>query len=325
MDNYLNDGVFLATAPLRIPIAGGGTDLPEYYLKHGGYWLSLSIDKTVTVVLHKNSEKTFFVHYKNNEICKNVEDIKHPIIREMLLDFEIKEALSIHSISELSGNSGLGSSSTFALCLSHALSKISNKFISNFSDYVYNFERNKLNDFVGKQDSWAAFSGGLKKYSASPNGDMSVENLCGHNQVINLCEHLLLVKAGKQRFANEILKQQAKSLNIDKSFEEKYHKTKEIAFEITELLKKSDINGFGLLVDKHWQNKLSTFNNAFDAEVFEVYNELKKSNCVGAKLCGAGNSGYMLAVFPSPNEVNEFIKNSKHTCVRVKPNFIGLK
>jgi D-glycero-alpha-D-manno-heptose-7-phosphate kinase len=325
MDNYLNDGVFTASAPLRIPIAGGGTDLPEYYQKHGGYWLSLSIDKTVTVVLHKNFEKIFFVHYKNSETCQKIEDIRHPIIREMLIDFEIDEALSIHSISELSGNSGLGSSSTFALCLSHALSKISNKFISNFPNYVYDFERNKLNEFVGKQDSWAAFSGGLKQYSVSKDGNMQVSNVCGHNQVIDICEHLLLVKAGNQRFANEILKNQAKNLNVDKTFEEKYHRTKDIAFEITELLKQSNINGFGDLVDKHWQNKLKTFNNAFDHEVFEVYNFLKNNSCVGAKLCGAGNSGYMLAVFNSASDVSEFIKKSKYTCVRVKPNFIGLR
>ena len=325
MDNYLNDGVFTATAPLRIPIAGGGTDLPEYYQKHGGYWLSLSIDKTVTVVLHKNSEKTFFVHYKNNETCQKVEDIKHPIIRDMLLDFGIDEALSIHSISELSGNSGLGSYSTFSLCLSKALSNIANKYVHNFPDYVYNFERNILNEFVGKQDSWAAYSGGLKQYAVTRDGEMHVVNVCGHNQVVDLCEHLLLVKAGQQRFANAILKQQAKNLNDNKEFEEKYHRTKEIAFEVTNLLKKSDINGFGLLVDKHWQNKLNTFNNAFDPEVFEVYDALKNAHCVGAKLCGAGNSGYMLAVFNSSNDVNEFIKNSKYTCVRVKPSFVGLR
>lgn len=325
MSGILNDGIFTATAPLRIPIAGGGTDLPEYSDAHGGYWLSLSIDKNINVVLHKNFENTFFIHYKNSEKCQKIDEINHPIIREMLKDFNINETLSVHSISEVAGNSGLGSSSTFALCLTKVLSKISNSYIPNMPEYVYNFERNILQEFVGRQDAWAGNCGGLKVYSCSPEGFMEVKNLIGNNDLINLSEHLLLVKAGKQRFANEILKKQAAHLKVDQEFIDKFHKTKELAYQITDLIKASDITGFGLLVDKHWQNKLSAFKNAFDTEVFEVYNELKKADCVGAKLCGAGNSGYMLAIFPSQNHLNNFILNTKHTYIKVKPDFIGLR
>jgi len=325
MNGILNDGIFSATAPLRIPIAGGGTDLPEYSNSHGGYWLSLSIDKSINVVLHKNFENTFFIHYRKSEKCQKINEIDHPIIREMLNDFNIPETLSIHSISEVAGNSGLGSSSTFALCLAKTLSKISNHYISNLPEYVYNFERNKLKEFVGRQDSWAANSGGLKVYSCTPEGEMSVKNLIGSNELINLCEHLLLVKAGKQRFANDYLKKQAADLKVDQAFIDKFHKTKQLAYEITDLIKSSDIVGFGSLVDKHWQNKLSAFNNAFDPEVFEVYDELKKADCVGAKLCGAGNSGYMLAIFPSQNHLNNFIMNTKYLYIKVKPDFIGLR
>jgi D-glycero-alpha-D-manno-heptose-7-phosphate kinase len=325
MNQLLNNGVFTASAPLRISIAGGGTDLPEYFSKHGGYWISLSIDKTVSVVLHKNIEKKFFVHYKNNEVCDDVESIKHPIIREMLKNFNIQETLSIHSVSELSGNSGLGSSSTFALCLAQCLSKISNQYISNLPDYVYNFERNILNEFVGKQDSWAAFAGGLKIYKVDTNGNMSIENLCSPSEINYLCDHMLLVKAGKQRLANDILKNQAFNLSNSVEFENKFHKTKEIAYQIADLLKQSDIFKFGTLVDKHWQNKMSAFNNDFDPEVFEVYNLLKKENAVGAKLCGAGNSGFMLSVFKTAEDVNNFIKNNSVTCVKIKPHFLGIK
>lgn len=325
MSGYLNEGIFMARAPLRIPIAGGGTDLPEYFSKFGGHWLSLSIDKSVCVVLHKNTLEQYFVHYKNNETCDMPEKIQHPIIKNMLLDFDVKEHLSIHSISELPGNSGLGSSSTFALCLAQCLSKISNRSIMNLPEYVYDFERNKLGEYVGKQDVWAAYSGGLKEYKVSTAGQVSVTNLLGSQQVLDFCDHLLLVQAGKQRLANEILKDQAQKLNTDKNFEEKYHKTKQIAEEISLILKEGDYYSYGKLVDKHWQNKMSTFNNKFDQEVFDVYDELKNANAVGAKLCGAGNSGFMLAVFESESEVNNFIRNSKRKCIKVRPDFMGMR
>jgi D-glycero-alpha-D-manno-heptose-7-phosphate kinase len=323
--NQLNNGIFSSTAPLRIPIAGGGTDLPEYYQKHSGFWISLSIDKLVNVVLHKNNMDTFYVHYKNNETCSNIKDIKHPIIRKMLQRFSIEESLSIHSISELQGNSGLGSSSTFALCLAKTLSNLSNEYIECLPDYVYNFERQDLGEFVGKQDVWAAYSGGLKLYECDNYGKMTISNIIGSEDVVNFCDHLLLVRAGKQRFANEILKSQAHNLNVDKSFEDNYHKTKALANEILLKLKSMDIAAYGNLVDQHWQNKMQTFKNNFDPEVFEVYNDLKKEGAIGAKLCGAGNSGYMLAVFNRVDDINQYIKYSGKQCVKVNPYFRGLQ
>jgi D-glycero-alpha-D-manno-heptose-7-phosphate kinase len=319
----LNDGIFQACAPLRVPIAGGGTDLPEYYTQHGGFWISLSIDKKVCAAVYKNIDQQYFVHYKNNETCTSVDEIKHPIIREMLKKFKIDHSLSIHSISELPGNSGLGSSSTFALCLAKALAKMTNNYIENYAEFVFNFERKILNEFVGKQDSWAAYCGGLKQYEVDTNGNISVQTFCSPITVKNLCDHMILIKAGNQREANLILQKQAQNLK-NEEFQNKYHKNKEIAYEIKELIANENFIDFGLLVDKHWQNKLQAFNNNFDNEVFEIYDELKNNNATGAKLCGAGNSGFMLAVFEDHGSLMKYCKNYSHRqIVHLSPNFEG--
>jgi len=318
------NGIFTTSAPLRIPIAGGGTDLPEYYEKHEAIWLSLAINKKVQVVAHKNVENEFLIHYKNNERCQNLNEIKHPIIREMLKDFNVNEPLVIHSISELAGNSGMGSSSNFALCLARLLSQYTGRYIQNLPDYVFNFERNILKEYVGKQDQYAAWAGGLNIYKADKSGIVTIESFLKRNQVETLCNHLVMVKAGESRLANESLKMQANQLVVDSNFENKYHKTKEIAYQVIEILKNNDITSFGLLVEEHWQNKLNAFNNNFHQEVFEVDKILKESGAIGAKLCGAGSSGYMLGIFENTNQANIFLENTNKIAFSVRPDFIGL-
>jgi D-glycero-alpha-D-manno-heptose-7-phosphate kinase len=324
MLSSLNEGIFSATAPLRIPIAGGGTDLPEYYTKHKAFWMSLAINKKIQVLAHKSTEEFYLIHYKNNESCKNIDEIKHPIVRELLKYFKIDEPIIIHSVSELTGNSGLGSSSNFAICLTKVLSQMTGKYINNIPEFIFDFERNVLNEFVGKQDSYSAYCGGLNIYEANEKGEISVSSFLSSYQIHNLCKHLVLVKAGGPRLANESLKIQAHNMQNNKDFEEKYHKTKSLAYDIKDLLMKDDYKSFGYLVEEHWQNKLKTFNSSFHPEVFQVHDELMNYKCLGAKLCGAGSSGYMLGVFPSPNDVINYIKHSKNIVISVEPNFQGL-
>jgi D-glycero-alpha-D-manno-heptose-7-phosphate kinase len=318
------NGIFTTSAPLRVPIAGGGTDLPEYYSRHEAIWLTLAINKKVQVVAHKNVENEFLIHYKNNERCQSVNDIKHPIIREMLKDFQVDEPLVIHSISELAGNSGMGSSSNFALCLAKLLSQFTGRYIQNLPEYVFNFERNILKEFVGKQDQYSAFAGGLNIYKADKSGNVTIEPFLTRNQIENLCNHLIMVKAGEPRLANESLQKQAAQLVVDSNFENKYHKTKEIAYQVIDILKKNDITSFGRLVEEHWQNKLNAFNNNFHQEVFEVDEMLKQSGAIGTKLCGAGSSGYMLGIFEDANQANAFIEKSNKISFLVRPDFTGL-
>jgi D-glycero-alpha-D-manno-heptose-7-phosphate kinase len=230
----------------------------------------------------------------------------------------------LHSIAELPGNTGLGSSSNFALCLAKLLCQMTGKYIQNLPDYVFNFERNILKEFVGKQDQFSAFAGGLNIYKADKLGNVTIQPFLSRTQVTNISSHMVMVKAGKPRFANESLKEQANKLIVDSNFEQKYHKTKEIAYQVIDILKKDDITSFGLLVKEHWNNKLNAFNNNFHPEVFEVDEILKKAGAIGTKLCGAGNSGFMLGVFEKTENVQKFLQTTEKIAFLIEPDFQGL-
>ena len=74
--------MIITRSPLRISLGGGGTDLPSYYKKHGGFLISAAINKYIYIALHNTFEKGLYLKYSNYERVKKIIDIRHPIIRE---------------------------------------------------------------------------------------------------------------------------------------------------------------------------------------------------------------------------------------------------
>ena len=90
--------MIIARSPLRISLGGGGTDLPSYYERFGGFLISGAIDKYVYITLHEIFVPLFIIKYSKLERVSKVDDIEHPIIREALklvgIDHAALEALS---------------------------------------------------------------------------------------------------------------------------------------------------------------------------------------------------------------------------------------
>ena len=82
--------MIIAKSPLRISLGGGGTDLPSYYKKFGGFLISATIDKHVYVSIAETFNKKFILKYSKSEEVTNIKNIKHPIFRETLKYLKIK-------------------------------------------------------------------------------------------------------------------------------------------------------------------------------------------------------------------------------------------
>ncbi len=76
--------MFLSRSPLRISLAGGGTDLPSYYKLKGGLVISAAINKYIYVTVNKTWKKNFLLKYSEIEKKKTINSIKHNAIRETL-------------------------------------------------------------------------------------------------------------------------------------------------------------------------------------------------------------------------------------------------
>ncbi len=106
---------------MRISFVGGGTDIKEYYANFEGSVFNASINKYVYILINKyHDKKKCILKYSKSENVNSVKDIKHPLIRNCLVLTKIW-GLDIHSIADIPGGTGLGSSSSFTVSLLNAL------------------------------------------------------------------------------------------------------------------------------------------------------------------------------------------------------------
>ena len=146
--------MIITRSPLRIPLGGGGTDLPSYYEDHGGFVLSAAIDKYVYLTLHRRFVPGLLLKYSQFEEVAVVGEIKHPLIRESLklIDPDMK-ALEISSAADIPAGTGLGSSGSFTTALLKALhlAKKSPVSADRLAEEACRIEIDILKEPVGKQ------------------------------------------------------------------------------------------------------------------------------------------------------------------------------
>src|SRR3990167_10201503 len=110
--------MIVTRSPLRISLGGGGTDLPSYYQEHGCFLIAAAIDKYVYITLHHTFDEKLVVRYSKLEQVHAVEEVSHPIVREVLKLIDIQMPhLEITSMADIPAGTGLGSSGSFTTAL----------------------------------------------------------------------------------------------------------------------------------------------------------------------------------------------------------------
>src|SRR5579884_2041477 len=102
--------MIITRTPLRISIGGGGTDLPSYYTRFGGYVISAAIDRYVYIALHKTFRNNYIIKYSQMEEVNSIEEIKHPIVREAFRLHDVRPYIEMVSMADIPAGTGLGSS-----------------------------------------------------------------------------------------------------------------------------------------------------------------------------------------------------------------------
>ena len=182
--------MIVSRAPTRITLGGGGTDLPSYYSKYGGFLIAAGINRYITVLATRRFYDSIRLSYSQMEICNSVDEIKHRIFREALRLTGINKNIELHSTADVPANSGLGSSSSFTTALLNALHAYRGDSVSkkDLAEEACHVEIDILGEPIGKQDQYMATYGGITCLTFDKNGEVLVEPLRISDETLELLE-----------------------------------------------------------------------------------------------------------------------------------------
>jgi len=291
--------MIIARSPLRISLGGGGTDIPSYYQDHEGFLVAAAINKYVYVTVIRPFSNGIYLKYSEIEHVKEIQEVKHPIIREVLKILRLNTPqIEITTLADIPSGTGLGSSGSFTTALieavfSHYRRKIHTRELAELACEI---EIEKLKEPIGKQDQYIAAFGGITEFTFKKDGSVLSSPLnITINTIHDLEDNLLLFYTGLSRSAGSILQDQVtRSLENEKEIIENLHFVKQLGVETKHALCQGRTYDFGLIMNEHWSYKRKRSKAISNEFIDEVYQNAIANGAVGGKLVGAGGGGFLM-------------------------------
>jgi D-glycero-alpha-D-manno-heptose-7-phosphate kinase len=293
--------VILTRSPLRISLAGGGTDIQDYYEKFGGEVVSFAINQYVYVTLNKGFLEGIRFAYSKTETVESAKFLKHRIGRAVLSDYLHDSRLEITTVADVpSRGTGLASSSAFTAALIQALSEhLGIKVPKNLlAEKVCNIEINRLNSPIGKQDQYASVYGGINSISFLRNGKVQVKPIKLSRYNLSKFENsIFLAHTGLSRSTDAVFRNMGKS-NLKKidEYYDNLHTIKSYTQDMLESLKNMDLKNIGKILNESWAMKIKINREATNPIIDDIYQRAIKLGAYGGKLLGAGSGGFLFFV-----------------------------
>ena len=299
--------MIITKTPFRMSFFGGGTDLKEFYEKHGGAVLSSTFDKYVYVTvrhLPRFFDYSNQLTYSKIERINNIDEMEHPMVRNAMKLLDMHE-LIINYDADLPARTGLGTSSSFAVGLLNAFHSLKGKQKDKrtLADEAIYVERVMCNEAGGLQDQIAASFGGLNRIDFTADGYEVKPLKISEKRKEKLNSNLLLFFTGFSRFSSQIQEDTKKNIE-DKTKTLLMMKDMVDTAENILIDENKDLDDFGRLLHETWKLKRSTGNKISTNEIDMIYDKALNAGALGGKLLGAGGGGFMLFYVPDENKEN---------------------
>jgi len=310
-------------SPLRLGIAGGGTDVSPYSDLFGGCVLNATIDMFAHCTLEVlDNGMTEFIAADRNERFEAKSVYHYPLEGNLILHKAVynrivknfaKQPLSIRltTFSDAPAGSGLGSSSTLVVGMVTAFQELLKLPLGEYdiAHLAYEIERIDCGLAGGKQDQYAATFGGFNFMEFYANDKVIVNPLRIRENILNeLQAHLLLYFTGVSRDSADIIKKQIKSVTTkDESHTNSMHEVKRLSYLMKEKLLSADIEGMASLIHDSWEAKKHMAEGISNSFIDNIEKEALAGGAKALKISGAGGGGFIM-IFVDPKDKVKLIE-----------------
>ena len=298
-------------APLRIGLAGGGTDLTSYSDKYGGCVFNATVGMySYCTIVPVDDGKIRFVAPDRGESVEvdavpYIEPTEPLILHKGVYNRIVKQfnggkplSLFMSTSSDAPPGSGLGTSSTMVVAILEAYNRWLNLKLSEYSlaRLAYEIEREDLQLKGGKQDQYAAVFGGFSFMEFNPDGSVIVNGLRVDKHVIYELEcSLLLFYSGKSHDSSKVISQQIANTAGNKAQTvEAMHGIKQAAIKMKDAVLRGDVKQVGAILNEGWEQKKRTSSVVTNSEIDSLVEYAKANGAEAVKLSGAGGGGFIL-------------------------------
>lgn len=311
--------IIRSRAPLRIGLAGGGTDVSPYSDLYGGAILNATIDLYAYASLEplNNGMIEFVIDGTTKSFISNAArelplsegfELFIGVYNRIVKQFQIKDlSFRLTSYIEAPQGSGLGTSSTLVVSLIGAFVEWLKLPLGKYdiAHLAYEIERVDLNMSGGKQDQYAATFGGINYIEFFANDKVIVNPLQLKPEVIyELENNLLLYFTATQRLSATIIDEQMKNVqNKNNKSIEAMHNLKEQAHQMKDALLRGELNNIGDILQFGWNNKKNMASSISNSLIDSIYKLALQNGATGGKISGAGGGGFMFFYCPAVTKV----------------------
>jgi D-glycero-alpha-D-manno-heptose-7-phosphate kinase len=301
--------------PFRITLGGGGTDLPSFYEKHGGFVLAMGIDKYMYVVVNvPYADRLVRLHYTRSETVAHASELQHELAREALLRHGVPDAIEISSVADLPAGTGLGSSSCYLVGLLNALRAYTLNPASraDLAREACEIELDTLKKPIGKQDQYMAAYAGLTTLEIDRGGAVTVSPIhLGPHDLSELVANTHLYYTNTQRNTTEILSEQNQAMrqSVSSAVGEALLEVRDIGYETAQAIRQRNFDRFGELMHSHWLAKRRLSSKITLPVVERLYEHVRQEyGVLGGKVAGAGGGGFWMLYCPKDsNRLTKFM------------------
>tara|TARA_B110000967_G_C18815063_1_gene525684 strand:- start:525 stop:1376 length:852 start_codon:yes stop_codon:yes gene_type:complete len=267
------------------------------------------------VAVNQKHDDKVRLSYSVTENVNNTKQLDHLIIRKTLEYFKINKGIEIVTIADIpSSGSGLGSSSTLTVGLTHALYEFKKRQINKkkLSQEACNIEINKCKKPIGMQDHYAAAYGGFNSILFKNNKTVTVNKVkISNNRLQNFKDHLIMFYSGINRKADNILGK----IKKEKKENTHYEKLSTLAKNFEDELTNGNLLNLGHILHENWMLKKNLHKSVSNIKLDNIYSNAISAGAIGGKLLGAGGGGYFL-FFVKPEKQKDVKKKlSKYQCI----------